>query len=384
MNQNTKKVVIVVHHYPPHITGVGMVAHNQAKRLVATGYGVTVITSDTGEQEKNCIMDGVEVVRIKALNISEEKWNAPFPIFSLRIFPILAKHIKSADIVHIHDAFYMSSFLAALYGRLYRKPIVLTQHIALVTHPSRFIMQVQKLVYATTGSIIFHFSHIIFQFNDHVKQLLIQYRVPESKIRTLLNGVDINFFYPVDVNEKKPLKEKFGLILSKKSILFVGRFVPKKGFDKMLAAQSEKYQIVFVGGEPLSQNNKNVIFLGKLDQKKLAEVYRAADIFVLPSESEGFPLSIQEAMACGLPIITTNDDGYKSYNFDRKMIDLLDKPSRDSIYEAINSIIHNEVRIKEMSEYSRNYAVTNFSWNLIMQKLINTYKELMQISVSSS
>ena len=302
MERQLKNILIVAHHYPPHITGVGMVAHNQAKHLVVAGYHVTVITSETGKNEKSCVMDGVNVIRIKAYNGFED-WSAPFPIFSPRLISTFLKFIKTTDIVHIHDAFYMSSFFAALFARAYKKPIVLTQHVAMIPHPNRLIVEIQKVVYATTGALIFYWSNVIITINDTVEKFLLGQGVSKNKIVALPNGVDTDLFHPVKNPEKYALKKQLGLSLDKKIVLFVGRFVPKKGFDKVLAVRSSKFQIVFAGGDAPETKVEDVVFLGKLSQIKLAQVYQAADIFILPSLGEGFPLSIQEAMATGLPVM---------------------------------------------------------------------------------
>lgn len=373
----SKNILIVTHHYPPHITGVGFVAQNHAKRLAALGNKVTVITSDTSPSEKSYSADGVNVIRIKAWNISES-WSAPFPIFSPTLLFVLLKHARHADIVHIHDSFYISSFFAAIVAKIYRKPIVLTQHVAMVAHPNKSIVAIEKIVYATSGAVIFRLSNLIITFNDRIERFLIEKGVPPEKMIVLFNGVDMEIFHPVEAQQKRDLKKQLGLSLNKKILLFVGRFVPKKGFDKVLAVHSKDYQIVCIGGESPKRNfGDDVVFLAKLDQKALAQVYQAADIFILPSKSEGFPLSIQEAMASGLPIITTNDPGYTQYKLDRKYISLIDHTDEKSIRDAIYNIYSNDELLSKMSVYSTQYAAEHFNWAAAIAQLDNVYDSLL-------
>lgn len=211
MNLNCKRIVIVTHHYPPHITGVGFVAQNHAERLVLLGHKVTVITSDTSPLEKSSFSNGVNVVRIRAWNITEE-WNAPFPIFSSMLLPALITHIREADIVHIHDSFYISSFLGSVVAKIYKKPILLTQHVAMIAHPSKIIVLIQKIVYATTGRIILRLSNRIFTFNTRVENFLIEKGVPRDKLTVLFNGVDTDIFKAVSVEEKITLKKNLDLV----------------------------------------------------------------------------------------------------------------------------------------------------------------------------
>ena len=91
----------------------------------------------------------------------------------------------------------------------------------------------------------------------------------------------------------------------------MGRFVPKKGFDILYQAKDPSYLLVFVGGGMIPdyiKSDHSVKIIGPLPQEELAMLYKASDVFILPSYGEGFPLSIQEAMATGLPIITSKQN----------------------------------------------------------------------------
>lgn len=372
------KILIVSSYYPPHLGGIEIVAFNHAKYLAERGNKVAVLTSSVNKEEQNYIDDGVNVIRIKALNLFEEKWGVPFPVFYPSFLLKAMREVKNADVVHVHDAFYLSSFVAMLCAWWYKKPAVLMQHVEMIKHPSRLVMFVQRMVYATTGAFVFKQSDKIITLNDRVDQFLLSCGVSKSKLFALPNGVDAETFVPVSRSEKMDLRKKLGLSLDKKIALFVGRFVPKKGFDKLIAAKSDSYQIAFAGGENPGEDDERIIFLGKISQMELVEVYQAADIFILPSESEGFPLSVQEAMASSLPIITTNDYGYERYKFDRRMISLLDNPTPASIKKSIEDIIYNDALLESMGAYSRNYALKNFSWYSIISELENMYRSLVK------
>jgi len=157
----------------------------------------------------------------------------------------------------------------------------------------------------------------------------------------------------------------------------VGRFVEKKGFDKVLGAADENYKIIFAGGEaPLACDKPNMIFWGNMNRIDLSRAYQIADIFLLPSEDEGFPLSIQEAMASGLPVITSKDDGYKRYALDENRMCFLEKPTSDSIRLAIKRILADEILMGQMSAYSIEYMTGNFAWPVIIEKLVKIYSEV--------
>lgn len=377
MVQENKHILIVSHYYPPHVGGIEMVAHNQAKRLVALGHTVTVVTSRIGQEETRSVIDGVIIISVGASNIFE-RWGVPFPIFYPSLFYTLLKVAKKADIVHIHDAFYISSYAATIAAWFYRKPIVLTQHVAMIAHTSKVVLAIEKIVYATTGNFVFKTSDLILTYNDRVKLFLLSRGIPLEKIAILKNGVDTDLFHSVSAGQKIALRRELGLSHDKKIILFVGRFVHKKGFDAVLEARSGAYQTVFVGGERPGAVDGDVVFLGKLSAKELVPVYQSVDIFVLPSQGEGFPLSIQEAMASGLPIITSDDPGYDLYRFDRNSICLIKDPNGASVRRAIESILNNKEQLEKMATYSKKYAQDNFDWSKVVSELNAAYDLILK------
>lgn len=122
---------------------------------------------------------------------------------------------------------------------------------------------------------------------------------------------------PLLDKEKYLLKVKYG-IKEDKVIIGVGQFIPRKGFDVLLNSlallNNPKVGCYIIGGTPtedylnIIKNNslQNIHFLPFLDRKTLAEYYRLSDVFVLPTREDIWGLVINEAMANGLPVITTD------------------------------------------------------------------------------
>jgi D-inositol-3-phosphate glycosyltransferase len=101
--------------------------------------------------------------------------------------------------------------------------------------------------------------------------------------------------------------------------------------------------------------------LGAVPHEELPDLYRLADVFVFPAAGEIFTLAVQEAMASGLPIVTTNDDAYAGYGLDTERIALV-PPRPDELRAAVEDITADPRRSAEMGAYSLALAHERFDW----------------------
>lgn len=153
----------------------------------------------------------------------------------------------------------------------------------------------------------------------HTREYLVNYGAKADRVYsypfTSLYEADI-LPKPVTPEEKQQLRRELGMG-EEKVILYVGRFTWEKGMDALLDAAVDLPRdtgIYFIGGEPTDghlafckeKNLKNVHFVGFTKKAALLGYYRAADLLVLPTHSDVWGLVINEAMACGLPVVTTD------------------------------------------------------------------------------
>ena len=158
------------------------------------------------------------------------------------------------------------------------------------------------------------------------------YDVPQEKIRMVSPGYDEHRFSPVSAANREALRRKFGF--EGKVILSLGRLARNKGYDLLIRAFPEVLARVpdarlhlAVGGEEMGAREKlvleecqalvaqlelqdHVIFSGYVRDEDLADIYRAADVFVLGSRYEPFGMTAIEAMACGTPVVATTHGGF--------------------------------------------------------------------------
>jgi D-inositol-3-phosphate glycosyltransferase len=372
------RILLACHYFEPHVGGIENVVSAEARELVAAGHDVTVLTSAVGARPGSSTHpDGFRIVRVAAWNLSEERFGAPFPLCAPSLWLHALRLVRAADVVHIHEVLYLPSWASALACALARKPYLLTQHVQVVAHDRALVRTAQMLVYRTVGRAIFRRASRVAVLNDGVVDFVVSQGVGRERVFILPNGVDVERFRPAAEGERAAVRARFGLPAEGVLAVFVGRFVPKKGFDRALAATSDDYRIVFIGGEPPphAAGDPHAIFLGQLSRDDLAEVYRACDLFLLPSESEGFPLTAQEAMASGLPIVITDDPGYGPYELDRAHVGWLDG-SAAQLLSLLHELAGDPGRRGAMARYALEYARSRFLWRDHARTLLHEYARL--------
>lgn len=371
------KILIVVHYFMPHIGGMEAVALQQARSLVRDGHEVTVITAryDRRSPSKEKY-EGICIVRLAAWNFIEKKFGVTFPIVSPFALLKFIKLAQQHDVVHIHDVFYMTSHMACFASLLMRRKYYLTQHVALVDHPSFLVMSVQKIVYKLFGDSIFKKATKIISYNPNVTSFLIQRGVDSNKIFEHFNGIDTDYFSPISPNKIKELRAKYGYSDTKKIILFVGRLVPKKGYDIVAQVASDEFHTLIVGGGDESttyRKNESIRYYGSARGDELRDLYRMCDVFVFPAVGEMFTLVMQEAMSCGLPVIVAENPGYNKYNVDDVLI--FSKRTSRSLKSTILQLLQEKEKLNNYTKQTRKFALNNFSWDENYEKEKKMYLE---------
>jgi len=225
-----------------------------------------------------------------------------------------------------------------------------------------------KLISPLTKYFIKHASACIAASTSAKDYFITNGALPE-KVFVPPNTVDTEFFknecfkYKTEKNE---LKRKL-CIKNIKLILYAGQLIARKGIDyllrgyKKLKDEYDDVGLVIVGSGPLkkniqsickTENIQDVYFFSFVQQKELPMYYSVADLFVLPSLRETFGLVINEAMACGLPVITTRVAGAKDLISQGENGFIVNEANVDHLYLAMRDIIVNEELARKMGEKS--------------------------------
>jgi len=205
-------------------------------------------------------------------------------------------------------------------------------------------------------------------------------------------GYDDNRFYPVGQATRESLRKKFGF--EGRVLLALGRLATNKGYDLLVQAFAEtkkrepKAQLYLaVGGEKMDSNEREILdhckaiatelqiqdsvhFSGFVADEDLADIYRAADVFVLSSRYEPFGMTAVEAMACGTPVVATTHGGlYRVLRFgvDGLFADTLDP--HDLGITMLKPLRYRKLW-ERLSQNAAQTARSLFTWTGIAQQLL--------------
>lgn len=217
-------------------------------------------------------------------------------------------------------------------------------------------------------------------YGTNAKKYLMKLGASEDKIFISFNTVDTEFFKKECAKIKgnqTALKQNLG-INHKHIILYVGQLIERKGAKYLLHAHKKLADELDIGLVLVGSGNqkdeliklcdehkiKNVYFIDFVQRENMPQYYSIADVFVLPSLEEVWGLVINEAMACGLPVISTNKTGAsKDLIEDNANGYIIPEKDSDYLYRSLNKIINNSALSEEMGKESNKIITERITIN---------------------
>jgi len=270
------------------------------------------------------------------------------------LFPNFARwplFFRSRSIVVIHDLAYLNA----------------PQYV-----PPRLRAYLNKFVPRAISN-----SQMVLAVSETTKQdLITSYGIDPAKIMVASNAVDHSIFYPRKKSDIHGAKQDYGI--EGKYIMFTGTIEPRKNIQGVLRAYQalpdkmrNEYSLVLTGGKgwmdgeitdlitSLRQTGTKVIQTGYVALKDLPALYSGASIFVYPSFYEGFGLPVIEAMACGVPVITSNISSLPEAAGGAGI--LVDPTNDQAIADAIEIVLADPKRAAAMSAKGIKHS-KKFDW----------------------
>jgi glycosyltransferase involved in cell wall biosynthesis len=203
---------------------------------------------------------------------------------------------------------------------------------------------------------------------EHITILNKDLRIPKEKFTIIPNAVNKDRFQPAT---QPPLNQ----------ILFIGRANESKGLDTLLKSmQSIDAKLVIVTkmiDPALTKyvDNKKIILKTSIAHDKIQEEYQKSKVFILPSLVEDQPLTILEAMACSLPVVTT-PEGSGGLVRDGKEGFLVPIGDDKRLADAITTLLNNEQLRKKIGTHNREHVTRHHSWDTVTAKHLDIYHQL--------
>jgi glycosyltransferase involved in cell wall biosynthesis len=165
--------------------------------------------------------------------------------------------------------------------------------------------------------------------SHNLREKLLGFGLPPEKVHVNYRGLDSTLFFP---GGKQEARSRLGIPVEGRLLLWVGRMIPVKGLDLLLEACSRlrvrdtEFHLYLLGDGPLRNAlamesrcrglSDMVTFVGSVPHGELPDWYRAADLMVLPSRSEGVPNVLRESLACGTPFVASRVGGIPEIGHD--------------------------------------------------------------------
>lgn len=360
---------------PSREGGVEIVVEELCTRMVALGHNVTCYNRGghhvSGSEYDSKRLKEYKGIRLKTVPTIEKKGLAAV---SSSFFAALCCAFGRYDIVHIHaegPAFF--AWLPKLFG----KKVIVTIHGLDWQREkwksgfgSTFIHQGEKNAVKYADEIIVLSKGV----QDYFEKTY------GRKTVFIPNGVSNHI-------EREPqiIKNEFGLGKDE-YILFLGRLVPEKGIKYLIEAfkqvDTEK-KLVIAGGssdtsefenemKELAKEDKRILFTGFVQGQELEELYSNAYVYVLPSDLEGMPLSLLEAMSYGNCCLVSDIPECVDVVEDKALI--FQKSDVNSLYTKLVDICCNSSKVQSFKRTAEEFVCNKYSWNKIVKDTCCLYR----------
>ena len=209
-------------------------------------------------------------------------------------------------------------------------------------------------------------------------------RIPEKKIKKINNGIDLKKYRRITDGECVELRKQYGIQQDEKVIVLFARLAAVKGHKFLLDAAKKlqlQYKLIFTGEsdgtykQELEQYIKEcdleekVIFTGNVTANEILSI---ADVMVLPSKIEGFPIAVIEAFALRVPVVRTKEGGYEDV---KDCVDGVQYGDVNTLAELLEKNLSMGDEIKQRVERAYKKAVKTWDLNVVIDSYLDVYAE---------
>lgn len=352
-----------------------------SRNLEKLGHSVEIVS---GEDVKKRFFDGVRTFPLSM----PKSWNR-----SPLLDDWLKNNVGSFDILHLHGLWDYPQFRAAWYAIKKNIPYIVTPH-GIFLEPHRYNSMKKKLYLYLIGNRILNSARTIHVTSDLELEgcKLAGIRKPIVKIPW---GIDFSEFSTKQ--EPQYAENLWPILAGRRILLFMSRLSPEKGLDQLLLAlssvkdQHKKILLVIAGEEDKKYRHKSILdniierhnlkqyvfFAGLVKGAAKLALLKRADIFVMPSYGENFSFAVAEALACGVPVITTTKTPW--HEIQDISAGRVVAPEASALRDAINELLSLPTEeLKEMGLRGRKLIDQRYDWISISHKFEKLYLNICE------
>lgn len=369
-------ILVISHEFPPVGGGGANACLFLTRGYAKEGHKVTVITVwYEGLREKEW-SDGVEIYRIKSKRAGKEHCSFTEMFDYIRKACPLADRMAKKRSYDVCQIFFgipsgpIGYWLKKRYGLPY---IIRFGGGDIPGFQERF-----QWLYKILGpfvKLLWNHADALVANSEGLKTFAEKF-YDKKPIAVICNGVDTAVFYPREQQTKS----------GKIHLLFVSRLIERKGLQfvipklmRIQAAAGRSIHLTVVGDGPYRMTlerlakqygvNEMITFAGQKGKDELLPYYQSGDIFLFPSQREGMPNAVLEAMACGLPVLMAPCEGSKELIDGNGLI-----VEAEKMGDVLCDVVKDSDRLRTWGKESRRRATELFSWNFVVQ----SYLEMMR------
>ncbi|MBD2730048.1 glycosyltransferase family 4 protein [Nostoc sp. FACHB-892] len=357
--------------------GQGRVNYEVANEAIRRGHQLTLLASEVApELEDNS--------QVNWIQIPVKSYPTEFVrnfIFAQKSADWLRQHRSEIDLVKVNGAINLAAAdvnaVHFVHSSWLRSPVHISRN-------RRDLYGLYQWLFTAFNARwekqAFQKAQVVVAVSEKVAQELVNIGVPRSRIRVIVNGVDLEEFAPGESE-----RQKLGLPENVTLTLFAGDIrTPRKNLDTVLHAlvKVPDLHLVVVGHTQNSPFPELAASLGLSDRvhfvgyrRDIPQIMQAVDLFVFPSRYEACSLVLLEALSSGLPVITATATGGGELVTPECGIVLPDSDDINALAVALMSLVSSPTLVKQMGKAARSVAERH-SWTTMAKTYVDLFEEL--------
>lgn len=375
--------------------GMSVYVRELARELGKRGHMVDIYTRLNGSRQKQIaqLYENVRLIHLRAGKNGQMNKVALYghlDEFFKELERFRTRESLHYDLVHSH--YWLSGRVGKWAQERWEVPHVFMFHtISAVKNSTVGSEKEPELRTATEKHLARNCDRLLVATDNERGHLMLHYGASPETIGVVPCGVNLNLFRPWN---RAKARQKLGFAQDESIVLFVGRFAPLKGIDRLMEAvchlqHHQRLRLVIVGGDgndtpefqglqKLARNfgiQEEVTFVGRIEQDNLPAYYSAADVLVVPSYYESFGLVALEALASGTPVVATKVGAMENILIEGMTGHVVSNGSPRLLAQGIEKFVSGS---NGLSAHEVRDSVIRFSWANVASAMIDQYAAVLR------